>query len=66
MSLSLRAWRRAKDISQESMAQKLNVHVNTYQNWENRPESIAIGNAIKISQILGVSLNDIIFVSDEG
>ena len=66
MSLTLRAWRRVKEISLEDMAKSLKIHINTYQKWEKRPETIAIGNAIKISEILGVSLNDIVFVSDEG
>lgn len=65
MSLTLRAWRRAKEISQQEMADKLHIHVNTYQNWEYNPEQIGIGNAMKICEILGVSLNDVEFVSDE-
>lgn len=66
MSLTLKAWRRAREISQADMATKLNVCVNTYQNWEKRPETISIENSIKICQILGVSLNDVVFVPDEG
>lgn len=34
MSLTVRQWRRAKDITQEQMAESLGIHVNTYQNWE--------------------------------
>ncbi len=65
MALTLRAWRRAKEITQEDMAERLKIHVNTYQNWENKPETIAIGYAKKISEILELSLDDIIFVNNE-
>lgn len=63
--LTLRAWRRAKEISQEDMAERLNVHVNTYQNWEKEPEKISIANAVKISSILEVGMNEISFKSEE-
>lgn len=61
MALTMRQWRKAKEISQESMADALNVHVNTYLNWEKAPEKISVSQAKKISEILGVPLNDIIF-----
>lgn len=61
MSLTVREWRRVKEISQEAMAKKLNVHVNTYQNWENEPGKISIDKAFEIAQIFGVSLDDIAF-----
>ena len=63
--MTVRAWRRAREISQTEMASRLDVHVNTYQNWENEPEKITIANAMKISQILGIELNDIDFVTEE-
>ena len=63
--LTLRAWRRAKEISQEDMAERLNVHTNTYQNWEKEPEKISIANAVKIADILGVGMNEISFKSEE-
>lgn len=63
--LTLRAWRRAKEISQEDMAERLNVHTNTYQNWEKEPEKISIANAVKIADILEVGMNEISFKSEE-
>lgn len=61
MSLTLREWRRVKEISQENMANKLKIHVNTYQNWEKDSGKISFDKAVEISKILGVSLNDIAF-----
>ena len=65
MALTLRQWRRVKEISQERMAELLKIHVNTYQNWEKEPEKISIANAVKIADILGVGMNEISFKSEE-
>ena len=64
--LTVRAWRRAKEISQGDMAEMLGVHVNTYQNWESEPDKISINNAKRIAGIFGVSLDDILFERQEG
>lgn len=64
MILGVKAWRKARGISQAEMAELLNVHVNTYQNWENDPEKISISNAVEISKILNVPMNDIAFIKE--
>lgn len=63
MALTIREWRRVKEITQEAMAQKLSIHVNTYQNWEKEPGKISWEKAVEISKILGVALDDISFES---
>lgn len=65
MSLTLREWRRVKEISQESMAERLQIHVNTYQNWEQNPGKIAFDKAVEISKILDVPIDEISFTSKE-
>lgn len=65
MSLTLREWRRVKEITQEAMAQQLNIHVNTYQNWEKEPGKICFEKAVQISKILNVPLDDIAFESSK-
>lgn len=62
MSLTVREWRRVKEISQEKMSEGLKIHVNTYQNWEKNPGQIPFEKAVEIARILGVPLNDITFV----
>ena len=62
--LTMKQWRRARDITQEEMAKRLNVHINTYQKWEQEPEKISIANAIKITQILDVPMNEISFTKE--
>jgi DNA-binding XRE family transcriptional regulator len=66
MNLTLRQWRRAKEITQEKMADTLGVHVNTYQNWEEDPGKISIDKAFAIADFLGISINEINFKKEEG
>lgn len=61
MVLTLRQWRRAKEITQQGMADMLGVHVNTYQNWEEAPDKISIANAVKIAKIFNLTIGDIDF-----
>ena len=61
MALTMRQWRKAKEFSQEYMAECLGVHVNTYLNWEKEPEKISIENSQKIAKILNIPINDILF-----
>ena len=61
MSFTIREWRRIKEISQETMASRLNVHVNTYQKWERDPGKISMEKAIEVAKILDVPLDSIKF-----
>lgn len=65
MSLTVREWRRLKELSQETMANQLKIHVNTYQKWEREPGQIPFEKAVEISKILGVPFDDITFVKIE-
>lgn len=58
--LTLEEWRRARNVSQEKMAELCGVHINTYRLWEKSPGEIRIDNAIKIADFLNISLDDII------
>lgn len=61
MKLTIKEWRRMKGISQAEMAEVCGIHINTYRSWEENPEDIRIGSAVKLSEHLGVSMSDIIF-----
>lgn len=65
MSMTLREWRRVKEISQQGMADRLNIAVGTYQNWERDPGRIPFGKAVEIARIFQVSLDDIRFSTKE-
>lgn len=58
--LTLMEWRRARNVSQEKMADLCGVHVNTYRIWENSPGQLRINQALKIADFLKISLDDII------
>lgn len=60
MKLTLDAWRRAKNITQESMADTCGIHVNTYRIWEQNPGEIRLDKALKITERLGININDIL------
>lgn len=64
MALTVKAWRKAKDITQEQMADFLGVHVNTYINWENNPQKMSIENGIKICEFLEVDFDEVIFLPE--
>ena len=65
MSLTVKQWRRAKDITQEQMAKELGVHVNTYQSWEEAPEKISIEKAVQIANIFNVPFDEVSFKKEE-
>lgn len=61
MEFTLKQARDYRGLSQEYMAEKLNVNRITYQNWEKCPSKITIGNAKKISAILEMPVSSIFF-----
>ena len=64
MKLSLAEWRRARNISQEKMADLCSVHVNTYREWEQNEGRIKVDKAILICDALNISLDDLLLPSD--
>ena len=50
-----------KELSQEEMASKCNVHRNTYASWEENPDMVSVGNAKLIALALGESVDAIFF-----
>ena len=61
MKLTLEEWRRAKKISQEEMADLIDVHVNTYRAWEENPGDMRLSKAMIIAERLNITLDDILF-----
>lgn len=61
MALTMREWRRLKELSQQTMADRCGVFINTYINWEKAPEKLTIEKAHIVAKALGVAFDDIIF-----
>lgn len=57
--LMLKEIRKNKGLSQEDMADKLNMSLSTYRTWEQGVSRISLENAFKICNILGCSPNDL-------
>jgi len=65
MKLTLKQWRGAREISQKEMSERLDVHINTYQKWEEDPTKIKMVTAQEIAKIFDVPLDDIDFSKGE-
>lgn len=61
MSLTVKQWRLAKEITIAEMADACGVHYNTYAKWEEDPGKISIDAAKKIAAALGESVDAIFF-----
>ena len=61
MGLSLKQTRLVKGKTQDEMAEKLGVHVQTYRKLEENPNEATIKQAKIISEFLGVPYDDIFF-----
>lgn len=58
--LTLRQWRRLKNISQKELADKANVTDETIRRYESDGlENAKYSTALKIAEVLGVDLKDI-------
>ena len=62
MKFKLAEWRRARNITQDEMAKRLDISKPTYVRWEKNPQNITMFYADKIAGILGAELTDIIFM----
>lgn len=60
MKLTLREWRRLKEVTQAQMAEACGVTTSTYIDWEKKPSGIKISYALKIAERLDITLDDII------
>lgn len=64
MGLSLKQIRLVREKTQDEMAEKLGVHVQTYRKLEENPDEVTIKQAKIISEFLGVSYDDIFLPSN--
>lgn len=62
MKHTFREWRRLKEMSQQELADRVGVHVNTVVNWEEHPETMTIKRALDVVEALGVTLDEVIFL----
>lgn len=64
MELTMKQARVPTKLSQQQMADLLEVHRHTYMKWEKNPDTIPLGKAKKFSEIVKVQMDEIFFVSE--
>ena len=64
MQRTLKEWRVHYGYSQEDLAKAINVRPSTISGWERDPEIMQIKYANRIAKQFNITLNDIIFLSD--
>ena len=58
--ITVKAGRVMKNLTQNDLAEKLGIHVQTYRRLENEPENFTIKNLLKLEEVLEIPYNDII------
>lgn len=64
VKFTLKQARLLKGLSQNEMADALDVHVQTYRKMEKYPDTVTVGDAKKISEILEMDYDFIFFNVD--
>lgn len=65
MARTLKEWRAHLNMTQKEFAGKIGVSASTYNQWENNPHSIKVGNVLKLSNALNVPPQEILFFGKE-
>ena len=63
MRITMKQARVGADMTQQQVADRLGVHVQTYQRMENNPEDVTIRQGKSFSEIVGVRFEDIFFIN---
>ena len=57
--LTIKEWRKILNLSQADVADKLNIHLNTYREYEAHQDRIRIGTLIKFCNALGIKISEV-------
>lgn len=63
MRITMKQARVGADMTQRQVADRLGVHVQTYQRMENNPEDISIKQGKDFADIVGMNFEDIFLAS---
>ena len=64
MQITMKQARVGAEMTQQQVADKLGVHVQTYQRMEQHPQDVTIRQGKEFSAIVGCSFEDIFFAAD--
>lgn len=59
--LTIKQARKLRDLTQDEMAEALQVHVQTYRKIEENPDMATVGQAKTIAEVTGVSIDQLFF-----
>lgn len=65
LRITLEAARVNKRLTQPSAAEKIGVSVQTLINWEKGRTVPTVGLALKLCEVYGVTMNDLIFLNSD-
>lgn len=63
MKFTVKQARQYAGLTQENVAKSLKIDRTTYLKYEKRPDVMPAGKAMEFSLLVGISLNDIIFLT---
>lgn len=61
MVISPKQARMLADLSQQDVADQLEVHRQTYMKWEKKPDEMPVGKAKRFAQVVGRDVDEIFF-----
>lgn len=61
MIFTIKQARKLRDLTQDQLAEALQVHVQTYRKIEENPESATVEQAKKIAEVTGISVDQLFF-----
>lgn len=64
LSITMKMARVGASLTQQEMADKMGIHVQTYAKMEKNPEDVSIKDANLFSEIVGISVSQIFFGDD--
>lgn len=64
MQITMKQARVGADMTQQQIADKMGVHVQTYQRMEQNPQDVTIKQGKVFSEIVGCNFEDIFFDSN--
>ena len=60
MKMTVREWRRHRELTQQKVADALGVNINTIAKWERHPDKIPIKKVYDLAAVLGIGIEQII------
>ncbi|MDQ1233315.1 transcriptional regulator with XRE-family HTH domain [Paenibacillus sp. SORGH_AS306] len=61
---TIREWRAFRKLTKTKIASELRIHVSTYTRMEDRPSSVSMEDAVKLSEVFQCEVGNIIFFEE--